>query len=158
MKGRTILIRALAVLVLAVTAGICMIVGRGHTVYLDNKTVELEGESVPAFYKVVVYVGGERAASLNARERGQTICIGQSLRMTLEITPEKGGETETREVALGLPYDLDGVIVSLPAYLAGLPEEAWLTEFVPAPVQEDEEVPEDEGIPGGEEDLGLSDI
>ena len=79
--------------------------------------------------------------------------------MSLEITQEKGGEPETRVIQLDLPYGMDGIIVNLPALLAGLPEEAWMSEFIPAPEPEepDEEVPGegDEFDIGG--DLGLDD-
>ena len=53
---------------------------------------------------------------------------------------------------LGLP-DMDGIAINLPAYLAGLPEEAYLSEFQVAPevVEEESESSSDEipvdGIP-----------
>ena len=34
---------------------------------------------------------------------------------------------------LSLPYGTDGIIVNLPGILAGLPQEAWMSEFIPAP-------------------------
>ena len=55
----------------------------------------------------------------------------------------KGGEEELVSVSVPLPYNMDGIIINLSAYLEGLPEEAYLTEFVPAVVpstEEDEEV------------------
>ena len=61
----------------------------------------------------------------------------------MEITQEKGGEEELVSVSVPLPYNMDGIIINLSAYLEGLPEEAYLTEFVPAVVpstEEDEEV------------------
>ena len=48
---------------------------------------------------------------------------------------------------------MDGVIINIPGYLAGLPEEAYLTEFVPVVTEEpDEEDPStgDDLIPGSE--------
>ena len=50
-KTRSLLFRLGTVLVLV---GICawmMIVGRGHTVYLDNKKLEYEGETYEPPYK-----------------------------------------------------------------------------------------------------------
>ena len=38
-----------------------------------------------------------------------------------------------------LPYGMDGPIINLPAYLAGLPEEAYLSEFIPVITEEPEE-------------------
>ena len=61
-----------------------------------------------------------------------------------------------------LPYNVDGIVVNLPALLAGLPEEAWFSEFVPAETEApEEEVTGDEfGLDGGmglEDELGLED-
>ena len=38
-----------------------------------------------------------------------------------------------------LPYRRYGPIINLPAYLAGLPEEAYLSEFIPVITEEPEE-------------------
>ena len=82
--------------------------------------------------------------------------IGQSFEMDLEVMQEKGGSEETVHIQLDLPYSIDGIILNLPAVLAGLPEEAYLTEFVPAAPEPE---PEDENPEGlGEDDLGLDDF
>jgi len=147
---RTILFRLGAVAVLLIIAGIMMVIGRGHTVYLDNKTLDYKGQSYKAPYKVVVYVDGEEVAKLRSKERGMATCIGQKIDLVLEITREKGGSEETLPVTIALPYQMDGIAVNLPAYLEGLPEEAWLSEFIPAPVESEEseepegEIPTDE--------------
>lgn len=156
MKGKTLWIR-LAVLAVCVALGAAMMVfGRGHTIYLDNKTLEgYNGQDYKAYERVVVTVRGEQAAKLNKRERGKATWIGQHFKMTLEITEKKGDEPVTREVELELPYGMDGIIVNLPAYMAGLPEEAWMTEFIPAPEPEVEEPPEEGDEFGIGGDLGL---
>ena len=116
---------ALTVLALAAVAACMMVIGRGHEIYLDNKTLEgYEGQDYKAFDRVVVTVKGEEVAKLGKRERGSAIWIGQSFKMTLEITEKKGEEPVVKEISLKLPYDMDGIVVNLPALLAGLPEEA----------------------------------
>ena len=47
-----------------------------------------------------------------------------------------------------VPKNMDGVIINIPGYLAGLPEEAYLSEFIAAPT---EDIGDDE-VPGGEGD------
>ena len=158
---RRIFVSLLLVLVLAGVAATMMVIGRGHTLYFDNKTLEdYQGQTYKAAHKVVVTVKGEDVAKLGARERGSAIWIGQNFKMTLEITQEKGGEPEIREISLKLPYSVDGIVINLPALLAGLPEEAWFSEFVPAVTEEPaEEVPgegDDFGL-GLEGELGLED-
>ena len=41
-----------------------MVIGRGHTVYMDNKTIEYDGQTYNSFYKVDVYVDGERCCQV----------------------------------------------------------------------------------------------
>lgn len=136
---RTLFFRVAAIVLLVVIAAIMMVIGRGHTVYLDNKTMEYEGESYSALYKVVASHNGEKFAKLYARERGMITCIGQKITIDLEITAEKGGVEETKTITLKLPYNMDGIIINLPAYLAGLPEEAYLSQFIPSPEEEAQE-------------------
>ena len=73
--------------------------------------------------------------------------MGQSFNMQLLITKEKGGKTSKVQVGLPLPYNMDGIILNLPGMLAGLPQDAYLEEFIPTPSAEeleDEEVVTDE--------------
>ena len=147
----------LTVLMLAAIAALMMVIGRGHTVYLDNKTLEdYQGQEYKAYERVVVTVKGEEVAKLDKRDRGMSVWIGQNFEMTLEITEKKGDEPVVKEVSVKLPYSVDGIVINLPAYLAGLPEEAWYSEFVPMVKEEpDEEEPsigDDFGLEG---DLGL---
>ena len=152
-KTRRLLFRVGTVLVLLAIAACMMVIGRGHTVYFDNKKLEYEGVAYEAPYKVTVYVGGEQVAKLNAKERGMASTIGQDFEMELKIMEVKGGD-ETRETyRIKLPRNLDGIVVNLPAFLAGLPEEVWMSEFVPLTPQETVE----EEVPSGDE-FGMEDI
>ena len=55
----------LTVLMLAAIAAWMMVIGRGHTVYLDNKTLEdYQGQEYKAYERVVVTVKGEEVAKL----------------------------------------------------------------------------------------------
>lgn len=157
MKGKTLLIRLAAVALCVVLGAVMMVVGRGHTIYLDNKTLEdYQGQEYKSFEKVVISVKGEEEIKLAKRERDMTTCMGQSFHMTVEIIEKKGEEPRVEEIDLKLPYSMDGIIVNLPALLAGLPEEAWMTEFIPAPSLEDSsEEPSIGGEFGMGEDLGM---
>lgn len=135
-------IRLATVLVLIGIAVLMYFLGRGHTVYFDNKKLDYNGTTYDTPYKVEVYVGGERAAKLYDNERGSSICIGANFKMELKVTQEKGG-TETEETySIKLPYDKDGLIVNLPGLMAGLPEDAWMSEFIST----EEAQPEDEEV------------
>lgn len=160
-KKKTILVRVLAVVVLLAIAALMMVIGRGHTVYFDNMALDYEGITYAAPYRVDVYVKEERAAKLKEDERGMASWMGQNFKMTLEITQNKGDEPTTKEYKVSLPWGMDGIIINLPAFLAELPQEAYLSQFIPAVV---EEPAEEEEVPGGEGDImgegmdGLGDI
>ncbi len=146
---RTLFFRIGAVVILLAIAAVMMVVGRGHTVYFDNKTLEYDGQTYETPYKVVVFVGGEQVAKLYNKERGMATCIGQNFEMTLEITQEKGGDEVTETYQLTLPYNMDGIVINLPGYLAGLGEDAYLTQFVPVATEESSS--EDEELTPGDE-------
>ena len=60
MKTRRLVIRIAAVLVLVVIGVVMGVIGRGHTIYLDNKSLDYEGQSYKAPYKITVTAGGEQ--------------------------------------------------------------------------------------------------
>ena len=147
-KTRRLLFQIGTILVLLAIAACMMVIGRGHTVYVDNRTLEYEGVTYESPYKVTIYVGGEQVAKLNAKERGMATTIGQDFEMEFKIMEVKGGD-ETRETyQIKLPRKVDGIVVNIPAYLAGLPEEAWMSEFVPIAT---ESTADTEEVPGGDE-------
>ena len=148
------LYRGCALLAVLLIAACMFIVGRGHTVYIDNKTLEYNGASYDALQRVEVYVGEERLSRLAKRERTMSTVIGQSFEMRLVNTVNKGDEPTEVTVKLSLPYGWDGIVVNVPGYLAGLPQDAWMTEFVAAPEpvsEEEEEIP-------SEDDMSMGDI
>ena len=57
---RSWIIRIAFVLVLVLVAVLMLRIGRGHTVYFDNRAVDKGGQSVEAPYKITVYVNGEQ--------------------------------------------------------------------------------------------------
>ena len=149
MKARKWIIRIAAVVVLIVLGVIMSIIGRGHTIYLDNKTLEYDGQTYKAPYKVTITVGGEQLTKLYDKERGSTTCLGQTFTVTLEIMETKNGAEEVQTYKIPIPKNMDGVIINIPGYLAGLPEEAYLTEFVPVATEE----PDDSETPSGDDSL-----
>lgn len=112
------------------------------------------GQSVEAPYKITVYVNGEQISKLYEKERCLTTVIGDKLELTVEVMQQKGGSETTETYQMTLPHNIDGIIINLPAYMAGLPEEAYLEEFIPAPPTEED----DEEAPNTEDDMGLGDF
>lgn len=152
-KTRSWIIRAAFLLVLVLIAVVMLRIGRGHTVYFDNRALDYQGTTTVAPYKITVTVNGEQISKLYEKERCSVTNIGDKLELTLEVMQQKGGSETTTTYTLKLPHNLDGVIINLPGYIAGLPEEAYLEEFIPAPSTDldDEEAPVTD-------DMGLGDM
>ena len=152
-KTRSWIIRAAFLLVLVLIAVVMLRIGRGHTVYFDNRALDYQGTTTAAPYKITVTVNGEQISKLYEKERCSVTNIGDKLELTLEVMQQKGGSETTTPYTLKLPHNLDGVIINLPGYIAGLPEEAYLEEFIPAPSTDldDEEAPVTD-------DMGLGDM
>ena len=149
MNKRQLLFRAVAIVLILFLAVIMFIIGRGHTIYFDNKSAEYEGKNYNAYYKVTVIKDKEKVAKLAEDERGMTDLMGQTLSMTLEITDEKGQEPHSHKVSMPIPYGTDGIVINVPELMAGLPSQAYMSEFVPIATQEedtDEEVVTDEFV------------
>ncbi len=141
MNKRTLLFRGGLILVLVLIAALMFLIGRGHTVYFDNKALDYNGQSAKAPYKIEVVVDGERVAKLYEDERGMADTMGQDFSMIVQITDEKNGDPQTAAVSLKLPYSMDGIVLNIPAMMAGMPPEAYLSEFVNL-TEENEEVEE----------------
>ena len=152
-KTRSWIIRAAFLLVLVLIAVVMLRIGRGHTVYFDNRALVYQGPTTAAPYKITVTGNGEQISKLYEKERCSVTNIGDKLELTLEVMQQKGGSETTTTYTLKLPHNLDGVIINLPGYIAGLPEEAYLEEFIPAPSTDldDEEAPVTD-------DIGLGDM
>ena len=144
---RRLLFRVAAIVIILAIAAVMFVIGRGHTLYFDNKETAYNGQTVEPFYKVVVTVGDQKPAKLSKGDRGMGEVMGQKLSMTVEITDEEGASPHAHKVNMSIPYNMDGITINIPALMAGLPEEAYLSEFVievPDTGATDEEIVTDE--------------
>ncbi len=144
---KRLVVRLVAILAIIALAVVMFIIGRGHTVYFDNKEIEYNGKTYGTKYSVEVLVNGEKVAKLKDGDRGMANTMGQNFSMELLVKEEKEGNAQKMKVGLPLPYNMDGIIINLPALMAGLPSDAYMSEFIPVPSDEelqDEEVVTDE--------------
>ncbi len=151
---RRLLIRLIALAAVIALGAWMFVIGRGHTVYFDNKTLEANGQTYKAPYQIQVFVDDESVGKLKEGDRGMASTMGQTFKMVLHITPEKGGKKTGSAVTLELPYNMDGIIINLPALLGGASEDVYRTEFVqaaPEEPEEDVEISDEFEMPLGDE-------
>lgn len=141
--NKTVLYRIGIVLVLVIIAVIMIFIGRKHIIYLDNKTLDYDGGTVSALYKIEATVKNNDTKKLYQRERGEVTIMGQHTTLHLVITDKKGGKEREVSYPLHIPFGKDAVVINMPALLEGLDESVWMTDFVSLATQTtavDEEV------------------
>ena len=127
---RSLIAKICTVVVILGIAACMFVIGRGHTIYFDAKSVEYNGETLTPGYRTAIFVNGERVARLSDGDRGMATWIGQNFKCTVEVTPEKSADAVPYELTVKLPYNMDGIVLNMPALLAGAPESVYLSEFV----------------------------
>jgi hypothetical protein len=153
MNKRKLLFRVGAILIILVIAACMFVIGRGHTVYFDNKETSYNGQTIEPFYKVTVTVGDQKPAKLSKGDRGMADIMGQKLTMTLEITDAEGDQPHAHKVSMSVPYNMYGIMINVPALMQGLPQDAYMSEFIietPDTGSTDEEIVTDEFDMGGD--------
>ena len=153
MNKRKLLFRVGAILIILVIAACMFVIGRGHTVYFDNKETSYNGQTIEPFYKVTVTVGDQKPAKLSKGDRGMADIMGQKLTMTLEITDAEGDQPHAHKVSMSVHYNMDGIMINVPALMQGLPQDAYMSEFIietPDTGSTDEEIVTDEFDMGGD--------
>ena len=150
---RKLLFRVAAILIVLAIAAVMFVIGRGHTVYFDNREAAYSGKTAEPFYSVKVTVGDQKPSKLKSGDRGMAEIMGQKFTMTVEITDKEGDAPHAHKVSMAVPYNMDGILINIPALMAGLPQEAYLSEFVievPDEGATDEEIITDEFDMGGD--------
>lgn len=140
MKIRKLLFTSAFIAFFILIAIVCFIVGRGHTVYFDNKS--LDGTNYSSYDSIDIIYKGEKVTTLGKAERINLTFTGQKLTISYKSKKTKTAQAEEGELYFNIPYNMDGIVINLPALLDGADESIYMSEYVPAVVIEDEdEVP-----------------
>ena len=98
-SNRRLIFQLAAVVVLIVIAYAMTIIGRGHTVYLDNKEVRVQRKDLRHAVqgRRRLWTASRSPSSMTAK-RGSATCIGQKFTVTLEITEKKGRQRDDADL------------------------------------------------------------
>lgn len=114
-----ILQRTIVLVLLVALGGVLFYVGREHRVFLDNKTIEVDGKTFKALEQVNVTIGRGEPIELLARDRDVVETVGPSFEVKVEILDSLGGDVErTLELTLTPGFGKD-LLISLPLLAAG---------------------------------------
>ncbi len=104
--------------------------GMQHTIYVDNRTIEIDGESYRALDWAMVSVDGSESQEYSPRTRREEVVMRQ--KHTIHVVYEDDDFNEVEfDASFTLPVNEKQIVLSLPALLAGLDQSQYLTEFVP---------------------------
>ncbi|MBR4315279.1 MAG: hypothetical protein IKP66_10260 [Lachnospiraceae bacterium] len=131
MKNKSLIYKIILVLVLVVICFIMIYIGRGHTLYFDSKSMEVDGVTINPPYRIQVNVKGKEVADLKDGDRGMAIWIGPKAHIELVVTKEKGVGKENIKYDVPLPRKYDGVVINLVGLLNNAKYDEYISEFVP---------------------------
>ena len=129
--SKNILYKLLLVIALVCVCFVMIYIGRGHTLYFDNKDMEINGTMINAPYKTKVFIKGKEVANLSSGDRGMGIWIGPTAKLVLEVTDVKGGDKSEKSYSIPLPRKYDGVVINLVGLMNGAEYDNYISEFVP---------------------------
>lgn len=104
--------------------------GMQHTVYVDNRTIEIDGVSYKALDWAQATVDENKTQEYSARTRREETVKRQTHKIHVIYEDEDFNQFEF-EAEFKLPVNEKQVVLSLPALVAGLDQSKYLTEFVP---------------------------
>ncbi|MFA5513530.1 MAG: DUF6672 family protein [Sphaerochaetaceae bacterium] len=137
----------IGLIILIIVIGIWMfLIGKMHTVLLDNKTIEVEGISYVQLPIVEVQIDNKEKIELAARDRDLVEVTAQRHKITVYYTDKLFNEHKiVKKFKIPLGYDM--VLISIPALIGETDVSDWLSEYIPptavvAPQAETETVDE----------------
>ena len=85
MKKRRILFASGLIAILVGIAIVCLIIGRGHSVFFDNKSID--GTQHESYAFIDLFYKGEKVTSLGKAERAAITLTGQKI--TVEVSTKR---------------------------------------------------------------------
>jgi hypothetical protein len=122
--------RTVAIVLILILGFVMSRIGKQHVIYLDNKTVTVQGEEFMAFNELSIQIDKQEAVDSYKRERGQAAVVGKNHTITVSYTDANWNEVVV-ERDFEIPHSENAIIFSLPVFLSR-PDDVnyYLTPFV----------------------------
>lgn len=127
--SRRFYVRSIALVLLVLLFVVMFLIGKQHSVLIDNRNVEVNGIEYKALNIVEFYIDNEDGIELAKRDRDQVDVTGQSHKVKVVYTDSNWDEIEL-ERKVKLPLNEDMLLFSIPAFIAS-PDDVsiYLTPF-----------------------------
>lgn len=122
-------IQVAAIIVLILLGVLMFVIGKQHTILLDNKTLETETATYRALPEVTVQVDKGEKIELAARDRDQAIVVRQGHTVTVWYEDPKTYEERELKIKFRVPLSENMMLMSIPALVNGADESVWLTHY-----------------------------
>lgn len=127
MTRKTLILRMTALLaVVALSIGL-YVIGKGHTVYFDTRAATVDGVKYKAPDMTAVSIDGGEIEEMGRAERAIRMVVGAKHTVLAESL---SGDDAKAERELRLPLAWSDIIISIPALLAGLPDDKVVLPYV----------------------------
>ena len=123
-------VRLAVILLVIILAVFLYHYGKQHTVYIDNRTIEIDGVSYKALEWAEVSVDGGDASEYSPRTRREATVQRQKHTIHVVYEDEDFNQFEI-ETEFTVPLNETQVVLSLPALVAGLDDSQYITQFIP---------------------------
>jgi len=104
-------------------------IGKGYTLLLDNKDIELPGGTAKALAMVEVQVDNEEPIELYPRDRDMVLVNGKSHTISITAYNKSFAEIGSYKIRFKLREKSDMFLLSMPALAAEA--EDWISPFSP---------------------------
>lgn len=127
--NRRFYVRAIAIVLVILFAILMALVGKQHSILIDNKNVEVNGVEIKALQLVEVQVDKQPSLELAKRDRVQADIQGQSFKIKVIYNDENWEEYEL-EKKLRVPWSEDMLLLSIPAFIENIEDiDSYLEPF-----------------------------
>ncbi len=122
--------RIIALIGIFILAIVLFIIGKGHTLLLDNQDVTIDGKTYEATHAIRVVINDQKAILVKAgkRKKAKVPVAGPWHRITVEILDEDKNVLQTLEKKITLGLD-DMLLLHLPALISDASQ--WIQPFTP---------------------------
>lgn len=130
MNGRTRAIRGGVIALILILSVILFLVGKSHTILVDNKTTTVDGLEYAALKLVEVSVNKAESLELTPRDRDKFEVTGQKHTVTVTYT-DQWWEEHTIVRTFSVPLMQDMVMILVPALVANpeASQQLWLQNY-----------------------------
>jgi len=113
---KRLIARTVAILLIVLLGFVMFRVGRKHTILLDNKTIEVQGEVFKALDVVDIQINNLEELELAKRDRDKADVMGQSQKVKVTYTDSDWNETII-ERKFKVPHKDVMIVFSIPAFI-----------------------------------------